>query len=71
MSKPTKVLEQMRRQVANAPLAGSDDAIVRRGPHDGVANLGADPGLMDCRLARGLASALREALAAARTGSPA
>ena len=71
MSKPTKVLEQMRRQVANAPLAGSDDAAVRRRPHDGVANLGADPGLMDCRSAPGLASVLREAMAAARTGDPA
>jgi len=71
MSKPTKVLEQMRRQVANAPLAGSDDAIVRRGPHDGVANLGADPGLMDCPSAPGPASILLEAMAAARTGDPA
>jgi hypothetical protein len=70
MSKP-KVLEQMRRQPANAPLAGSDGAIVRREPHDGVADLGADPGLMDCRSAPGLASVLREAMAAARTGDPA
>ena len=70
MSKP-KMVEQMRRQRANAPLAGSDDAIVRRGPHDGVANPGADPGLMDCRSAPGLASVLREAMAAARTGDPA
>jgi hypothetical protein len=70
MSKP-KVIEQMRRQPANAPLAGSDDAIVRRGAHDGLATLGADPGLMDCRSAPGLASVLREAMAAARTGDPA
>jgi hypothetical protein len=68
MSKPTKVLEHKRRQRANTLFAGSDEAILRRGPHDAHP----DPDLrrMDCPLVPGLASLLRlaMAMAAARTG---
>jgi hypothetical protein len=68
MSKPTNVLEQMRRQRANTLFAGSDEAIVRRGLHDGVAHSDADPRLMHCPSVPGPASVLRLAMAAARTG---
>jgi hypothetical protein len=66
MSKPTKVLERKRRQRANTLFSNSDEAILRRGPHD--AHCDPDLRLMDCPLVAGLASLLRLATAAARTG---
>jgi hypothetical protein len=66
MSKPTKVLEHKRRQRANTLFARSDEAVLRREPHG--AHSDPDLRLMDCPLMPGLASLLRLATAAARTG---
>jgi hypothetical protein len=70
MSKPTKVLEHKRRHRANTVYPGSDEGILRHGPHD--AHCDPDLRLMDCPSVPGLTLVLRlamaMAMAAARTG---
>jgi hypothetical protein len=66
MSKPTKVLEHKRRHRANTVYPGSDEGILRHGPHD--AHSDRDLRLMDCPSVLVLRLAMAMAMAAARTG---